>query len=193
MDKQLFDIGLCLYREANNSDKRKKLEENANLFMASRRSYDDFKLFMVTWFLPWMRSRNNKSAFYQLVEMDEFKELYCRINSSSTDAELNGCIDALVKIRGVGPVNASAIVTIIRPREYGIVNKYVVKALNKFENSNWDCSSLTVHTVKAIENQYSMLSYSLKSEMNRMVLPRELDMAYWGLGWSLNSGGFHLA
>ncbi len=185
MNEQLFLSGYNYYYEANKETKRKMLELKADYYMAFEKNYAEFQSFMEESFHSWMRSRNNKSLFLQSVNNGAYESVYNHISNAKNIEELNECLEELMGINGIGPVNASAIITLVRPKEYGVVSSYVINAINEFEKKNISYK-ITVHTVRQVEDIYIKLSDSMTFELNRVISPRDLDKAYWGLGWYIN-------
>ncbi len=155
------------------------LEEKANEYMDnSDSSFYDLDSFLKSSFLEWMKARCKRENFVKSIDFncDKLKEVYETIttNNEISEEKLKESLEKLCLINGVGPVLASAIITLIKPQKYGIVNNYVVTAINRVLKEKIANIPITVNGVIAVEKR---LSEEIDTNNTLRCRCRDIDMA----------------
>ncbi len=176
--------GIDYYNDNNSSMERLKLEREADRFMYSPGDYDKYVQFLKEYFLRWMRSRSSKNLFLESVSKEGCIEQIFDATREDIDLDENVLrvrLKALCQnVNGVGPVLATAMITLANPQEYGIVNKYTIVALNKNTDSTFELNSID-DAVVVIKKMRKIREEILKNS-NQKVDVRKVDMALWGYG-----------
>lgn len=183
-----FKKGLDLYKYYNTDAKRQGLECEACRIMHDKKEYPVYQNYFRNDFLQWLRSRACRSRFIKDFDGCFDDECFKRIlylDESYSEKMLDYLVES---ISGVGPVTASAIITVIKPDSYGIVNKYVIYALEHYcyLDTGASNSDITVQRVLEVEKIMRNLVVELSDyiQSNKLRV-REVDMALWGLGKNL--------
>jgi len=175
------DNGLILYAEYNKD--RKTLEEQAANYMKYGFAYPRDKEYLKTDFLRWMRSRNSRIKFEYAIDSSS-KQLEI-INQAKGKNDLNidfleKSLERLSEISGVGPVLASAILTLSNPTIYGIVCQYTVIALKREVHHEYHLNN--THDVRDIIFEMANIRNYFKEKYSKEYRVRDIDMALWAYG-----------
>ncbi len=127
-----------------------------------------------------------------------FKDDYDAIRNLQVedDAKVRMVLKSLLNRHGIGLVYASAILTILRPSDFGIANRHVILALKDRGIISKEFELTTVNKLIIIEKVLRCEAENLNAtrderfkpksfnsqEINTEFTPRYLDVALWGLG-----------
>lgn len=197
-----YKKGFKVYKDNNKSARRVKLEEQAEEIMFSYTEENSIIDFVGKDFLDWLRSRIDREKYRKLLDEEQLKKFIESIRNADNfnDEGIRNVLKSAMKVYGIGPVGASAMLTLIRPEEFGVVNKYVVKALNLkgflHVEANENGKSLSLEDAVCVEKalreiaretnlnkdkSFQPLKFSGEC-CNRNFTPRDIDVALWGIG-----------
>ena len=179
-DEVWLKKGIQLYNEYNSETKRKPYEDAATAFMSKRHSQEEYIDYLQTDFLKWMQSRSKRALFCEDLKKVLSKERYNRIFETNPEKldDIKALLQEFCLIRGVGPVLATAMITLIDPKNYGIVCKYTVSALQHIYPQRDDFGSESIRKTVKVIDEMRLIRQMLGGEHTT----REVDMALWGYG-----------
>ena len=175
--------GIELYNNFNSSTDRTRLESSANeLISITPHQYDTFIRFMRDDFLRWMQSRIPKDDFNATVSSEEFRSIYDTLATAHYDYE--SILEELSNLNYIGPVYASAIISIMSNKKYGIINTYVRTALVSYGCIESGMAKNNIRSVVFCQEKLCEVANHLNSCGNHdnEITPRDVDKSLWGIG-----------
>lgn len=176
--------GIELYDYYNRSHRRKRLESEADSLMIDGCDSEAFIRYLCGNFLPWMHSRNGRKKFEKEIKdakwLCAFHEKIINGEAGYRSKDTRENLQRLEKIRGVGPVLATAMLTLINPVEYGIVCQYTVNAICAIENK--DLYKLDENNALRTIEKMREIKTNIYGSADSMIRVRDIDKALWGYG-----------
>ena len=155
--------------------------------MESRLSWEEYVDFLKGSFLSWMKSRSSREKICYgvynsgVLSLEVYIEILNKSSRFSKD-EIRRMLNRFCAIKGVGPVLASAMITVINPDKYGIVSKYTIKVLNSYKLREYSFNNRNIDGVVEVIEEMRAIQSKVNKTSKKHYSVRNVDMALWGYG-----------
>lgn len=157
---------------------------------------NDFYNFLHDNFYVWKYTGNYLTSRQEDLEkyilqkkLDELKDVHNKLFSVH-DNDITECLRVATKIRGLGIAGASGLLSILFPKDFGTVDKFLIIALSKISNWNYKneitkidpTATISVKNgtllIKILREKATELNVSFKTDF---WTPRKIDMVLWSI------------
>ena len=191
LTEDLYNNGRKAYdRIVGFKESKKKIEDKANYLIASNSDNKAalFNLFMKNDFILWLGVRNYAWASHYQSLLDDESTIqhvyYCIMNANA--GKIEDTIKELKTIFGEKYVCISAMLSLLKPDYYGIVNRHVIMALQKLiikQMVHEECDRAIIKCDKIdAKNLLIAEKYIRDLADDNVKSARDIDKALWGLG-----------